>query len=87
MEEKYKLLYEDGPTRVGLVLVKTQTGSYRGDSKNLQLEWVLSGETDRNLVFDELCSIDCVNEYIQKIDALKSLVRKEYVATIYQIKD
>ena len=86
MYEEYKSLYEHGPIKVGLVLGRTQTGSHHGDSKNLQLEGILSGETNTNLIFDELNSISVDANYIKKIEGSKALVRKEYVAVIYQIK-
>jgi len=86
MNEEYKPLYENGPTSVGLVLARTQTGSNRGDSRNLQLEGILSGETDTNLIFDELESVNEDTSYMKTIKASKSLVRKEYIAMIYQIE-
>ncbi len=40
---EYKELYEKGSVKVGLILARTQTGSYQGDSRNIQLEGILSG--------------------------------------------
>ena len=85
MDDEYKILYENGPIKVGLVLVRTQGGSYRGDSGDMQFEGILSGETETNLVFDRLVGVNIDKEYMKEVDASKSLIRKQYIAVIYQI--
>ena len=79
---EYSYLYENGPVEVKLLLAGTATGAeYRA---NVQLRGVLSGETEKNLVFDSIRLLNCGPMYV--IGGGKSLVKKDLVAVIYQVE-
>jgi len=85
MMDEYKPLYESGPTSVGLVLTETRAGDESGDTKSLHLRGMLSGETEGNLVFDELRSLN-IAKNSNPVVGSKAFVRKSLIATIYQTK-
>lgn len=87
MSEEYEPLYKNGPTKVQVVTSNVRTGSWKGDSSNLQLEGILSGETEHNLVFDSLRPLNLKNVFMKSFDSDKAFLRKEQVALLYAVKE
>ena len=87
MSEEYKPLYEHGPAKIQVVTSNIRTGSYRGDSSNLQLEGILSGETENNLVFDSLRPLNLKEDYMDKFNSDKAYLRKDQVALLYAVSE
>ncbi len=85
MSEEYKPLYKNGPAKVQVVTSNVRTGSHRGDSSNLQLEGILSGETENNLVFDSLRPLN--TSYMLLFHSEKAYLRKDQVALIYTVSE
>lgn len=86
MGEEYKPLYENGPAKVQVVTSNIRTGSSRGDSSNLQLEGILNGETENNLVFDSLRPLNMKTYYMDEFNTGKAYLRKDQIALIYVVK-
>ena len=87
MIEEYELFYRDGPTKVQVVISDVRTGCWNGDSGNLQLEGILSGETEHNLVFDSLrpLNINTQNRYMKGFDSSRAFLRKKQIALLYVV--
>jgi hypothetical protein len=93
--EEYKYLYGDGPIKVGLILRDTRVGvgneGDKGDSGNLQLEGILTGETIATLQFKEIKSSNApeISKYfhphIFKFFGGKGQIRKDQISIIYEI--
>lgn len=82
MKNEYREFYKPGPKKVHIITKNIRTGMRDGHSANLQLEGILSGETEDNLVFDSLRPIN-ISSYIKNFSSKKALMRKDEVAILY----
>jgi len=86
-ELEYKPFYENGPTKVGLLLAETQLGATnKRSSSSVALEGMLSGETKDNLIFDSIKCLNLTYDHSTTINkSKKAFVKKKYVSFIYEI--
>lgn len=82
MKSEYREFYKAGPKKVHIITKNIRTGMRNGHSANLQLEGILSGETEDNLIFNSLRPIN-ISNYIKNFSSKKALIRKDEVGVLY----
>jgi hypothetical protein len=84
-DDKYKRFYEDGPTKVGVMLTLTTKDKTQ---EPIQLEGILTGEDNTNLFFSKLKSINLglkINDNITiSINGGLSIIKKAVIALMYK---
>ena len=97
-DREYARFWENRNTHVGIILTDVWMGAAekRGDSGNLKLDAIVCGETEENLILEDVISMDTEADdednttytgCMTTIRADEAMVKKELIAVIYKIRE